>query len=224
MDNLQFDVDAPVFEQLPAIRPTWNAERDEILRDMWASGCSAREIAAELGGVTRSAVIGRAHRIGLGKTIEEVKWSRTDEETLIELWAQNVRVVDIAMQIRRRGARSFITKQSVQKKAQKLGLPKRIIRANRDNTNKKRKERKPPKRLVTPVIDLQIPLEQRRSLLGLAKDQCRWPVGDPGDENFFFCGGQKQDGSSYCSAHHARAFDYRRPKGSGVDYARLKAA
>lgn len=44
---------------------SWTAERIEILKQMWAKGCSANEIARELGGVSRNAVIGKAHRLGL---------------------------------------------------------------------------------------------------------------------------------------------------------------
>lgn len=44
---------------------SWTAERIEILKQMWAEGCSASEIAQKLGGVSRNAVIGRAHRLGL---------------------------------------------------------------------------------------------------------------------------------------------------------------
>lgn len=45
---------------------TWTDERVATLRRLWGSGVTARQIAAELGGVTRNAVIGAAHRLGLG--------------------------------------------------------------------------------------------------------------------------------------------------------------
>lgn len=52
-------------------------------------------------------------------------------------------------------------------------------------------------------FDLAIPADQRRQLLELGRGQCRWPVGDPRDAGFFFCGGDAEDGKPYC-AHHAR--------------------
>lgn len=55
---------AAVPENLNA-ETSWTAERIEILKKMWAEGCSASEIARELGGVSRNAVIGKAHRLGL---------------------------------------------------------------------------------------------------------------------------------------------------------------
>ncbi|TMJ76370.1 MAG: GcrA cell cycle regulator, partial [Alphaproteobacteria bacterium] len=44
---------------------TWTDERVETLKRLWAEGLSASQIAAALGGVTRNAVIGKVHRLGL---------------------------------------------------------------------------------------------------------------------------------------------------------------
>jgi GcrA cell cycle regulator len=53
----------------------WTQERVEILTRLWAEGLSARQIAAKLGGVTRNAVIGKAHRLNLqrGAPVPEPK-------------------------------------------------------------------------------------------------------------------------------------------------------
>ena len=56
-----------------------------------------------------------------------------------------------------------------------------------------------------PGLDADIPLAQRRSLLELASDNCRWPVGDPSTGDFFFCGAHCLQGTPYCAAHEARA-------------------
>jgi len=53
------------------------------------------------------------------------------------------------------------------------------------------------------LIENIIPLGQRRTLLELNEDTCRWPIGDPGSADFFFCGGQSLTGLPYC-AHHSR--------------------
>ncbi len=52
----------------------WTPERVQILTRLWAEGLSARQIANKLGGVTRNAVIGKAHRLSLqrGAAIREV--------------------------------------------------------------------------------------------------------------------------------------------------------
>ena len=44
---------------------SWTDERVELLKKLWAEGLSASQIAAELGGVTRNAVIDKVHRLGL---------------------------------------------------------------------------------------------------------------------------------------------------------------
>ena len=55
-------------------------------------------------------------------------------------------------------------------------------------------------------LDEQIPLAQRRSLLALGDDNCRWPVGEAGLPSFFFCGAQVLRNKPYCGAHCARAY------------------
>ena len=54
---------------------SWTDERVETLKRMWAEGQSASQIAKELGGVTRNAVIGKAHRLGLQSRPSPVKVS-----------------------------------------------------------------------------------------------------------------------------------------------------
>ena len=56
-----------------------------------------------------------------------------------------------------------------------------------------------------PRIDQDIPKHQRRSLLDLDRNACRWPVGDPARSGFFFCGAQQLAGKPYCARHWARA-------------------
>ena len=48
---------------------SWTDERVETLKRMWAEGQSASQIAKELGGVTRNAVIGKVHRLGLSNRV-----------------------------------------------------------------------------------------------------------------------------------------------------------
>ena len=52
---------------------SWTDERVETLKRMWADGQSASAIAKELGGVTRNAVIGKVHRLGLSNRVEEAE-------------------------------------------------------------------------------------------------------------------------------------------------------
>ncbi|MGE5166372.1 MAG: GcrA family cell cycle regulator [Sphingobacteriales bacterium] len=77
----------------------------------------------------------------------------------------------------------------------KAPRPPRLIRSRPLNPNAK-----PPRPEVPRLEDSQIPPEQRLTLLQLTANTCRYPVGDPTDENFFFCGGVALD-HSYCPAH-----------------------
>jgi GcrA cell cycle regulator len=57
-----------------------------------------------------------------------------------------------------------------------------------------------------PLLDSDIPPSQRCSLLELESRSCRWPVGDPGKPDFFFCGAEALPNKPYCGAHCARAY------------------
>ena len=63
----------------------------------------------------------------------------------------------------------------------------------------------PKVKFTTPDDDLAIPIEQRRTLLQLEDGMCKWPVGDPREPGFFFCGGDVVEGLSYCIGHAWRA-------------------
>lgn len=81
---------------------------------------------------------------------------------------------------------------------------------------RKAKESKPE---ATPFIETAapvdtIPRQQRKTMATLGERHCRWPCGDPGSPNFFFCGGVRKDahipiergGLPYCAAHCQSAF------------------
>jgi len=60
--------------------------------------------------------------------------------------------------------------------------------------------------LSTPQNDLEIPVTQRKTILQLTNKTCRWPVGEPRDPNFFYCGGDAVEDQPYCASHCRRAF------------------
>ena len=57
--------------------------------------------------------------------------------------------------------------------------------------------------LLAPVEELVIPLDERASILTLKECMCKWPIGDPTEDDFHFCGREAPQGASYCE-HHAR--------------------
>jgi GcrA cell cycle regulator len=145
---------------------TWTDERVELLKKLWSDGLSASQIAGELGGITRNAVIGKVHRLGLSGRAKSPSSSVP----------------------RARKPRSHM-----------LRVSRPAMRGN--NALALAYDLEPD--LEPEPVELVIPLEQRRSLLELNEDTCRWPIGDPSSPDFYFCGGKAITGLPYC-AHHAR--------------------
>ena len=71
---------------------------------------------------------------------------------------------------------------------------------------------RPPLHLLTaptpiePVVEVYIPPEQRKGILDLGPNDCRWPIGDPKDKEFHFCGHARGPVGSYCEQHAKRAY------------------
>jgi GcrA cell cycle regulator len=148
---------------------TWTDERVENLKKLWADGLSASQIAAELGGITRNAVIGKVHRLGLSGRAKSPS-SSSPRPRKARASSHMMRVPRASMRGNTALARAFDYDLD-----------------------------------LDPVpLDNVIPIGQRKSLLELNEATCRWPIGDPGTSDFFFCGGNVIAGLPYC-AHHSRA-------------------
>src|SRR6185437_520135 len=126
---------------------SWTDERVELLKKLWADGLSASQIAAELGGITRNAVIGKVHRLGLSGR-----------------------------------AKSPSSSSPRPRKARSSGMMRVSRPSIRGNTALAYEYELEPE----PEL-FEIPVEQRKTLLELSEKTCRWPVGDPGSSEFFFC-------------------------------------
>jgi GcrA cell cycle regulator len=142
----------------------WTDERVELLKRLWAEGLSASQIAAELGGVTRNAVIGKVHRLQLSGR-----------------------------------AKSGGGPRPRRPRAQRAPRAPRTVTIG--NTALKLERAPAPRRI--PIEDIVVPIPLRKSILALSEKTCRWPIGDPADEDFSFCGHNPRDSSPYCE-YHAR--------------------
>ena len=131
----------------------WTDERVETLKRLWGDGLSASQIAAELGGITRNAVIGKVHRLGLSG--------------------------------RAKSATSAAPRQRKPRSTQILRVSRPAARGNTALAQAFEFEVEAEPELVENVV----PIGQRRTLLELNEATCRWPIGDPGSQDFFFCGG-----------------------------------
>jgi len=147
---------------------SWTDERVELLKKLWSDGLSASQIAAELGGITRNAVIGKVHRLGLSGRAKSTSAGAPHQ--------------------RKPRAPSHM-----------LRIGRAAIRGNTALAHAFDLELETEPELIDNII----PIGQRRTILELNEQTCRWPVGDPGSSDFFFCGGNTVPGLPYC-AYHAR--------------------
>ncbi len=159
---------------IPRIGSTWTDERVATVKRMTGDGYSASQIAADLGGVTRNAVIGIIHRRGFRGVSAHAPG---------------------APQVRRARAAAV----PVNAKRRRL---KRVFGAHGDLVEAV----DPPLPEINPAADFDIDPAQRRTLLELTGETCRWPVGDPTSPDFFFCGGGTVSGLVYCACHARRAY------------------
>lgn len=149
----------------------WTEERVDLLKKLWTDGLSASQIANRLGGVTRNAVIGKVHRLGLSgrATTSRVKAVRPRKK-----------VAPSANRVPR--MRMYNQGNTALKPGFDGGSTQDVG-------------------YVEPIEELVIPLEERASIMSLKENMCRWPIGDPTEEDFHFCGRTKEAGSPYCEFH-----------------------
>ena len=179
-------------------KPGWTEERVEKLKELWAEGLSASEIARVLGGVTRNAVIGKVHRLRLAGRAPARRGSPSPSSPGTPAKRRETR-----QKTETRRPAAPVTNGATALKAQKESAPVEAAKAETA-----------PLSLVKPPAEGRI-----TNIMDLTHKTCRWPIGDPGDENFAYCGDHAQPGSPYCE-HHARiayqpATDRRRRAASG---------
>ena len=148
----------------------WTDERVELLKKLWAEGLSASQIAGRLGGVTRNAVIGKVHRLGLSGRATSSRSSSP------------------------RPRRTHVPRQH---------RASSLMFGTRGNVALKPQFEAEEEPMPAPLEELVIPLPERASILTLKESMCRWPIGDPGEPDFHFCGRKKFGSLPYCE-HHAR--------------------
>jgi len=161
-----------------ADRMAWTDEKIAQLKKCWAKGLSASQIAEAIGGgITRNAVIGKLARLGLqlkgGKG-----WPRGPVSKLIPATP------------RRTKAKAAIPPPW------KARLPKSSALIDEGSV-------RPQASYVPYVEEVEVPKAERKGVADLEANDCRWPIGDPGDRDFHFCNRKQHPGLPYCE-HHVR--------------------
>ena len=172
---------------------SWTDDRVEILTKMWAEGNSASQIAKELGGVTRNAVIGKVHRLGLS--------NRTTTSTSTKSEVKTKSTPKNGPKSKQKARKPEITEP---KSDSVTSLRRQIIPAGQPLPPQPSANEISPEALAR-VSEIE-KKAKKLSLLELTEKTCKWPVGDPATEDFWFCGLATQSGKPYCEAHVGVAF------------------
>lgn len=164
---------------------SWTDERVELLKKMWSDGRTAAEIAKELGGVTRNAVIGKAHRLKLSGRASPIQQS-AKKKTPANTNTVKVKAVPVSEPAKK--------KETASSAEDVKSVVKKIV------------EKAPISAVSEEVISEKDKNRKRIPLADLGVNQCRWPLGDPRESSFGFCGDKACSGEVYCPEHARAAY------------------
>lgn len=202
----------------------WTDERIDQLKELWEKGLTASQIAEELGGVSRNAVIGKAHRLGLKSRPSPVK-SGGKKKAAAKKPAAKAAAKPAAAKPRA-AARTKNTSPPANApqqpaKGQTSGangdLPKIVSIGPGGFMRQGPGDQQapippaPPRRLVPAKPSPE--MADKTSLLDLNERICRWPINHPGEADFHFCGEKVNPGFPYCVEHCGRAYQAQLPRG-----------
>lgn len=186
---------------------SWTEERITILQQLWSDGLSASQIATKLGGVTRNAVIGKVHRLGLSdKTRVKAGNHRVGLTTLSTMaeplpdQAITASVTQIA-EARAKAEATRTVEPTVEPVAAAMPEPANDAVAA-----------EPVDMATISSVEAAIqavpdaPEKGSVGILELTEQTCRWPFGDPTRDDFHFCGAHSAVGEVYCKEHAKVAF------------------
>lgn len=195
---------------------SWTDERIDTLRTMWEAGQTASQIAEALGGVSRNAVIGKAHRLGLQARPSPVKANEpaaAAPEPVVaappppapepEPEPEPVRAAQV---------------DEAEPAPEPAREPQPILRSvgpggfvrQSPGEQQPPPSPAPPRRLVPAKPSPEI--AGKTSLLDLNDRICKWPIGHPGEPDFHFCGDRVNPGFPYCVAHCGHAYQAQLPR------------
>ena len=204
---------------------SWTEERIDRLKAMWTKGSTASQIAEELGGVSRNAVIGKAHRLGLESRPSPVKAGEEKDKKPKAAPAPKapkpVAAKPAPSPVESKfhageSSRPVTAAAPAEPKAPSAPTmqyrsvgPGGFIRQGPGDTQAPIPPA-PPRRLVPAKPSAEV--ADKTSLLDLNDRVCRWPMGHPGEPDFHFCGQPSNPGYPYCVAHCGVAYQAQLPR------------
>jgi GcrA cell cycle regulator len=164
----------------------WTDERVEKLKKLWSEGLSASQIAAQLGGVSRNAVIGKVHRLSLpGRAKAGGGSVATNRAAAPKRATSAPRAPNFA---------SRVVTKTVARPVGSTALKEEVeVEAYEEME-------------FRPASNVVVPISRRLGLTELTERTCKWPVGDPLKDDFHFCGCEARDASPYCGYHAKLAY------------------
>lgn len=180
---------------------SWTDERVETLKRMWSEGQSASQIAKELGGVTRNAVIGKVHRLGLSNRSATPSAKPAKEQPA----AAKPAAARPAPEAAPKAAKPQPTIETTPARPTNVTpLRKPIVPAGQPLPPQPSANEISPEALAK-VNEIE-KKARKIHLMELTERTCKWPIGDPATDDFYFCGLPVQQGKPYCEAHVGVAF------------------
>jgi GcrA cell cycle regulator len=207
---------------------SWTDERIDRLKELWSQGKTASHIAEELGGVSRNAVIGKAHRLGLQSRPSPVKPNEPAPKTRARVrekaeaaapaprpaaspaapWEDDGDEAPAATAREPREPADKPAPAAPQPLVRSIG-PGGFVRQGPSDQQAPIPPA-PPRRLVPAKPSPEV--AEKTGLLDLNEKICKWPIGHPGEPDFHFCGNQANPGFPYCVQHCGVAYQAQLPR------------
>ncbi|WP_439111789.1 GcrA family cell cycle regulator [Lentibacter sp.] len=189
---------------------SWTDDRVEILKKMWGEGQSASQIAKELGGVTRNAVIGKVHRLGLSNrtTTGAAAKAEAKPSTAAPKKPSKPKAAPAAPKPKAEEP-APVEAATPAPEAEVKPFPKSAARRAIIPAGQPLPPQPSNNEISAEALAKVSEVEKkakRLTLMELTERTCKWPVGDPATDDFWFCGLPTKTGKPYCEAHVGVAF------------------
>jgi GcrA cell cycle regulator len=171
---------------------------------MWDKGLTTSEIAKQLG-VSKNSIVGKVHRLSLPARPSPIRKKDEDEAELPFDRADEKTASEAVSEPQKQPAQAL--EETKAPKAPKAKTEELAEKPKEPKKSSEKVESKPAVMAERPDTESEKTSPKNGvSLTELGNHTCRWPLGDPRDENFCFCGKRVRSGQTYCEEHAAVAY------------------